>query len=199
MVFDFESGHLALDFANTVNWHASQEPHESIHTYHDLLEWGRQAGLLTESQVKQLDRSSPRSSAEALKRARGLREAIYRVFRDLSRGESPQPADLESLSDWYQAAVAHAHLVPAGDRYGWAWEKSDAAPDRVLWPVARAAVELLFSPDELERVGQCEDDRGCGWLFIDTSRNRSRRWCSMESCGNRAKARRYYRRSQAGD
>lgn len=198
MGFDFDSGHLALDFANTVSWHASQEPHESLHTYHDLLEWGRQAGLLTEPQVSQVDQISANASAEALKRARGLREVVYRVFRNLSQGDRPQPGDLDLLSDWHQAAVAHARLVPDGDRYRWAWDKVDSAPDRVLWPVARAAVELLFSPDELERVGQCEDDRGCGWLFIDTSRNRSRRWCSMESCGNRAKARRYYRRSQAG-
>lgn len=197
MGFDFESGHLALDFANTVNWHASQEPRESLHTYRDLLEWSRQAGLLTRAQVEQLGQSSERSGEEALQRAQSLREAIYRIFRDLSHDDGPRPEDLDLLSDHYQAAVAHARLVRAGDRYRWTWEQAASEPDRVLWPVARAAVELLFS-DDLDRVGQCADDRGCGWLFIDTSRNRSRRWCSMESCGNRAKARRYYRRSQVG-
>ena len=69
--------------------------------------------------------------------------------------------------------------------------------DRILWPVARSAGELLIS-DKLDRVRQCADDRGCGYLFVDTSRNRSRRWCSMESCGNRAKAHRHYQRQQKG-
>ena len=67
--------------------------------------------------------------------------------------------------------------------------------ERVVWPVARSAADLLTS-DLLSRVRRCEDDRGCGYLFIDTSRNRSRRWCSMESCGNRAKARRHYARQK---
>jgi predicted RNA-binding Zn ribbon-like protein len=64
----------------------------------------------------------------------------------------------------------------------------------MLWPVVRDAADLLTSK-ELNRVGRCADER-CGWLFVDTSRNRSRRWCSMESCGNRAKARRHYRKSR---
>jgi len=65
----------------------------------------------------------------------------------------------------------------------------------MLWPVTRAAVDLLLS-DSLAQVGQCADDRGCGLLFIDTSRNHSRQWCSMDACGNRAKAQRHYRRSK---
>jgi predicted RNA-binding Zn ribbon-like protein len=66
----------------------------------------------------------------------------------------------------------------------------------MLWPVARSAADLLTSAEELARVGQCADDRGCGWLFFDTSRNHSRRWCAMKDCGNRAKARRHYRRQR---
>jgi predicted RNA-binding Zn ribbon-like protein len=79
--------------------------------------------------------------------------------------------------------------------FAWDWAEDPDSLDRVLWVVARSAGELLTS-DQLDRVRQCADDRGCGYLFLDTSRNRSRRWCSMESCGNRAKARRHYQRQQ---
>lgn len=193
MVFDFDSGHLALDFANTMNWHASDEPQEYLNRYRDLLEWGRQAGLLTSAQIAELELGG---GAE-LESARELREALYRIFRDHATGVSPGPDDLDLLADHYQTAISHGRMVSGDNRYRWTWDQAGLDPERVIWPVAQAAVELLFS-DELDRVGQCADDRGCGWLFIDTSRNRSRRWCSMESCGNRAKARRYYRRTKNG-
>ena len=66
----------------------------------------------------------------------------------------------------------------------------------MLWPVVQSAVDLMTSP-ELDRVGQCADDRGCGWLFVDTTKNRSRRWCDMRDCGNRAKARRHYAKKKS--
>jgi predicted RNA-binding Zn ribbon-like protein len=65
----------------------------------------------------------------------------------------------------------------------------------MLWPILRSAAEVLTS-EKRTRLGQCADDRGCGWLFLDTSKNRSRRWCDMEDCGNRAKARRHYLRER---
>ncbi|HSH12932.1 MAG TPA: CGNR zinc finger domain-containing protein, partial [Desulfurivibrionaceae bacterium] len=91
------------------------------------------------------------------------------------------------------ATLAQARLVPGEDHFEWGW--SDAGGlRRLLWPIVRSAAELLTS-EKLERVGQCAGD-SCGWLFLDTSRNRSRRWCEMEHCGNRAKARRHYRRQK---
>jgi len=85
-------------------------------------------------------------------------------------------------------------LEPGGAGFSGSWPAADYL-DRPLWPVARAAADLLQS-EQLERVGECADDRGCGYLFLDTSRNHSRRWCSMESCGNRAKARSHDRRTR---
>jgi predicted RNA-binding Zn ribbon-like protein len=88
---------------------------------------------------------------------------------------------------------ARLHAGPTG--FTWGWADNPGALDRLLWPVMQSAAELLTS-DLVARVGECQDDRGCGWLFIDTSRNRSRRWCSMGGCGNRAKAHRHYQRTQ---
>ena len=93
-------------------------------------------------------------------------------------------------------ALAHLQLTPLEDGFRWDWSPEIDGANLILWPVARAAAELLTS-DKATRVRVCEDDRGCGYLFIDQTKNHSRRWCSMESCGNRAKARRHYSRLQA--
>jgi predicted RNA-binding Zn ribbon-like protein len=101
--------------------------------------------------------------------------------------------DLTVLTQFWRMASQQLRLTVHADELSWEYEQNEADLRRILWPVVQSAVELLQS-DQRHRVGQCQDDRGCGFLFLDTSRNRSRRWCSMESCGNRAKANRHYAR-----
>ncbi len=84
-----------------------------------------------------------------------------------------------------------------GRGFIWDWQDDpEPALDRVLWPIIRSAAQLLIA-DELSRLKLCDAD-DCGWLFVDGSRNRSRRWCDMSDCGNRAKARRYRERQREG-
>lgn len=196
--FDFEAGHLALDFANTAEWHASEQPEERLADYRAVVEWGEQAGLLSGEMADrclQLGENQP-AAESALERAVLLREVIYRVFAALAHDQEPAQEDLDLLALFLQIARGEADLVGDRDGFNWRWSADDEELAAVLGPVAQSAVDLLRSGD-LARVGQCADDRGCGWLFFDHSRNRSRRWCSMESCGNRAKAMRYYERVTA--
>ncbi len=196
--FDFEAGQLALNFANTAEWHAGEQPEERLTDYRAVVAWGVQANLLNgEMADRYLQLGEDQSAAEgAHERAVLLREVIYRLFAAVAHGREPANKDLDLLVLFLQIAMGQAQLV--GDREGftWGWSAGDEELAAVLGPVAQAAVDLLRSGD-LERVGQCADDRGCGWLFFDNSRNKSRRWCSMESCGNRAKAMRYYERVTA--
>lgn len=197
--FDFESGDLALDFANTAEWHASDQPEEHLLSYADLVVWGAAAGLLTPAEAEALSLEAARRPGEADQwhaRAIELREALYRIFSAVAAQDSVNPADLETLTDFWREAARHTHLTLSPEGLGYRLEKQSADPLSMLWPVVHSAVNLLSS-SRIERVGQCQDDRGCGWLFIDTSRNRTRRWCSMESCGNRAKAQRHYNRLRA--
>jgi predicted RNA-binding Zn ribbon-like protein len=187
---------LCLDFANTAEWHASDQPHEYLNSYVDLVTWAQQAGLLTAEKAEQLNRQASGRATEAeatLKRAIDLREAIYRIFSTIAGGGPANVDDLALLNRRLPEALARLRLRPAGPGFVWVWQTDEAALDQMLWPVVRSAAELLTSP-ELVQVKVCEDDRGCGFLFLDTSRNRSRRWCSMTSCGNRAKVRRHRRR-----
>lgn len=197
---NLESGRLCLDYANTADWHAGDQPEEQLNSYTDLVEWAKGVGILTEGQAQQLAAAAMDRSAEAadiLARAIDLREAIFRIFSAVSRGTSPGEADLAILNEVLSAALGRLHLVSTPDGFGWKWNAGGDNLDQMLWPVAQSAADLLTSA-ELNRVGQCADAT-CGWLFIDMSRNRSRRWCDMGDCGNRAKARRHYQRKRSQD
>ena len=196
--YQFVAGNLCLDFANTADWHESEQPIELLTSYSDLLIWGRDAGVLAADDAERLMRAAeyaPEAAVAVYARAITLREAVFRVFRAIARHEPVVAGDLALLNDELSRAHSRRQLVARSDGFGWGWDGQDTALDRVLWAVADSAAELLTS-SRRERVRQCAGDP-CGWLFHDTSRNRSRRWCNMEGCGNRAKARRYYERQRS--
>jgi predicted RNA-binding Zn ribbon-like protein len=194
-----DAGRLCLDFANTANWHASEQPVEYLTGYSALVTFGRRTGTLSDEAASGLLKRAyeqPDEAAAVLETAIELREALYRIFDEVSHGHAPEADDLALLNRHLSQALARSQVVAEGNGFTWTWSGDEAALDRMLWPVARSAADLLTSA-EIERVGQCADDRGCGWLFFDTTRNHSRRWCDMKDCGNRAKARRHYRRHKA--
>ena len=131
----------------------------------------------------------------SLKKVVASRDVVYRILTAIVGGEIPNKSDLDKFNQALTAGLEKTKITATSNGFEWAWEKSDQTFDQMLWPILRATAELLTSQD-IRRVGQCADDRGCGYLFFDTSRNHSRRWCSMESCGNRAKAKRHYQRKK---
>jgi predicted RNA-binding Zn ribbon-like protein len=187
-----------LDFANTLAWRGSDRRHDWLNSYANLVAWGKLVGILSEEAVHRLRREAKRHSAQVdvvLERAVELREAIYRICSAVAAGASPSAADVDALNVALAEALTHLRVLPAADVFAWDWSGDAGALDQMLWPVAWSAAELLTS-EELDRVGECHGD-GCGWLFMDMSRNHSRRWCDMGDCGNRAKARRFYQRKKA--
>ena len=113
----------------------------------------------------------------------------------IAKGRSPDADDVRALNGALSTAFAHLRVATSTGGFAWEWAEGDQPLERMLWPVVRSAAELLTS-DKLSLVKQCA---GCGWLFVDRSRNHSRRWCDMRYCGNRAKARRFYARQQGQD
>jgi predicted RNA-binding Zn ribbon-like protein len=198
--FSLTGGKLCLDFANTAEGRvpAIRPEDERLSSYDALVAWGHQAGVLEERQAQQLlalAAAQPDEAAQVLAQAIALREAMYRLFSQVASGEAPAADDLERLNTALERGLAQARLALEGERAVWVWADTPAL-DRMLWPVARSAAELLTS-EERERVRECAGET-CSWLFMDTSRNRSRHWCDMQSCGNRAKAKRHYQRQRAG-
>ena len=142
-----------------------------------------------------------------LSRAVALREAVHQVLTAAIAGEPQDESALSTLNRELSEALSRLRVAPAaGDAYYvWAWarggeEDVGGAPplERPLWPVARSAAELLTSSPMLSRVKVCGGE-GCGWMFLDESRNASRRWCDSRDCGNRERVRKYLARKRASD
>ena len=189
----FLSGHAALEFTNTANNHASADPGETLHDYADLLRWASRVGVLDQARVRALTRKAAgrkRDAAAVLARSIELREALYRTFASMAHGRPPSDADLGLLNRSLRRVADGAQLAPRPGGFAWRWNLDETSLDLPLRLMALAAVDLLTA-DYVERLGQCADDHGCGWLFIDTTKNHSRRWCDINDCGNRAKQRRY--------
>jgi predicted RNA-binding Zn ribbon-like protein len=129
------------------------------------------------------------------RRAIELREAIYRIFRSKMLSEAPRAAELLVLNEVLAAVPPRVRIAPSGGRLGWWTGATRSGPSDLLAPIAWSAADLMTGA-RAQRVRQCEDNKGCGWLFLDESRAGTRRWCSMGDCGNRAKARRHYLRSR---
>jgi predicted RNA-binding Zn ribbon-like protein len=202
--FELRGGVPSLDFVNTVGSRLTDRPKEHLHSYEDLLNWAREAGLLTPAEREWLARQAmvdPEGARQTLSRALTLREAIHRVVCATITGGPQDESDLSGLNGELSVALSHLRVMPAGDAYGWGWhwgENDGEAPlDGPLWPVARSAAELLTSP-KLGRVKVCAGE-GCGWIFLDESRNGSRRWCDSRDCGNRERVRRHLARKRISD
>ena len=197
-IFDLTGGLLCLDFANTVDDRAEIHPQELLMSFKDLVSWGQQAQVLTEQEAQLLLETAEQHTSEAtrvLKRAVEVREAIFRIFKAVAEDESPEEGDLVTLSAMVAEAQKHAQLVPGTHGFLWEWACKPDDLYCMLWPVVRSAADFLTS-DDLDTVRVCASD-SCNWLFIDISKNHSRRWCNMKSCGNREKARRFYTRKKS--
>lgn len=187
---------LSLDFTHTLDERYSAQPEELLRSYSDLVAWGIYHQLLTKDEAQHLlhlAKQRPGEAAAALVRAVDAREAIYRIFYAISEGEEPPESDVAHLNALLAGAMSHACLVRKDDGYVWDWQK-EGELDVLLWQVVRSAADLLIS-DKLDDVRACAAE-DCRWLFLDTSKNHSRRWCDMQTCGNQAKARRHYSRKK---
>ncbi|QBD75739.1 hypothetical protein EPA93_06850 [Ktedonosporobacter rubrisoli] len=197
--FRLVGGRPCLDFTNTIDGRSSAHPQECLHSLADLLKWCLRVGLLQEELVQGLleqAKKQPAAATTEFERALALRETLYRIFSASARGMRPAADDLAHLSTTYAATLIHACLVSGDEEFAWAWNDEEHWSGYLLWLLAKSAVELLTSPD-VRRVKECPGNKGCGWLFLDTSKNGSRHWCSMEGCGSRAKRQRQYRRQRS--
>jgi predicted RNA-binding Zn ribbon-like protein len=188
--FDFCGNHLAIDFTNTVGDRGA-DPTDHLNTFGDVVAWAEARGVISRSaaaSLRQKANADPDGAKQAWRSALAFRDALYNVIAAASSGRRARPADLAIVNEQVAETFSGAALAHAGERFS-LLTPAEQWLDPVLRPVTRAAVDLLTS-DELKKVGRCADD-SCAWLFLDTTRSRTRRWCDMRSCGNRNKVRRF--------
>jgi predicted RNA-binding Zn ribbon-like protein len=188
-------GDLALDYINTRGGQPRVSADETLHDYNDLVAWARHVGMLTEAEARRLRRRARRNPDDAQRtyqRAVRVRGYLYESFRAVAMGQPPPTRCLVALRSDEAEALARAELASGDGGFAWSWAH-DEELGRPLRPIVHAAVALLTA-GPLHRVKRCDS---CQWLFIDKSKNRSRRWCSMEDCGTDQKIRRYLARRAA--
>jgi predicted RNA-binding Zn ribbon-like protein len=188
-------GRLCLDFVNTIDGRTGVRPIEYLHDYADLLIWSRHAGARPRNLLERLAdeaATNPVAAQTSFQRALDLRETLYRVFSSIAAGDRPPSEALATFNSALVEALAHVEIMSGDGAFTWGWRDSPGDLNQLLWPVLWSAAEVLTGPDR-RRVRECSGTR-CDWLFLDTSKNHSRRWCRMETCGNAAKARRHFER-----
>lgn len=189
--FSFSSGSLCLDYANTCGDRPTCSE-DLLSGIEDLAGWACEAGLLSDDELVGFNREGAESSRRVFDEAVALREAIYGACSALAAGSVPSRPDIAKLNDAMRRAMPNLELGIRGEGCCWEWADASSVIERIMWPIARSAADLLTS-DEARSLRECAG-AGCSWLFLDRSRNGRRKWCSMSSCGNRAKARRHYAR-----
>ncbi len=196
----FIAGSLCLDFVNTVGGRTADGAaiRDKLARYEDVLGWSLLAGSLDSPAVRRLSAVAARDrtrAAAVMSRGIVFRETLYRILIRMLNGARPDARDIAAFGAELADARANQHLVLRAGSFVWDFPESAESLDRALWPVSLSAADLLTSGD-LAALRLCSGHE-CGWLFLDTSRNRQRRWCDMRDCGNRAKVRAFRARRTA--
>ena len=192
-----ERGELCLDFVNTVDWRYNiTRKKEMLKDFSALVSWSKQAGILEEKTTQVLFKKAlgqPNKAEQVYEKTIELRELLYRIFSSMATTGQASNHDLSIFNKYLADSMGKSCcLIPSNNGFIWSFCSGTDSMDLFLDPIIKSAADLLVSP-QLKRIKKCADD-ACGWLFMDMSRNNSRRWCSMKNCGNRAKAHRHYLR-----
>ena len=188
--FQLIAGNVALDLVNTLDWRfrvAGSE--ELIHNYADVVHFIEQSGMIGAGDARRLLRGAPASKADQVAASvRELREALARILYASVEGKSPLASSVREFEARFNEARAHQRLHWEGAKMAWSLPQSPALA-LPLWLLTLSAGEFITS-DRMQLLRECGNGE-CRWLFLDTSKNHTRRWCDMKICGNRMKARRF--------
>ena len=192
--FDLVAGNVCLDFINTLDDRFSDHPKELLATYGDLVRFGVESRVIGSKEASQFVRRAHAAKDQGravLRKAIELREALHGVFSAVARHRRAEARSLSALNEFIQESAAHTKLVEKSESFQWQMDFTSSL-ESVVWAIARAAGELLASA-QLQYVRMCSSPT-CLWFFLDTSKSHQRRWCDMKLCGNREKARKFYKK-----
>jgi predicted RNA-binding Zn ribbon-like protein len=190
--FELIAGNSALDLVNTLDWRFREEPppEELLKDYYDLSQFSAQSGLISDALARRLRRNVSESEAiQVVDAVRELREAAAQVLYAALEGDDPSASAVKLLEKYFREGRESQHLLWDGEKLAWELSQSPAPAELPLWMLSLRVADLMTS-DEMHMLRACGNPE-CQWLFLDTSKNHTRRWCDMKTCGNRIKARRF--------
>ena len=188
---------LCLGFVNTLSWRGRSEPVETLRSAADLFHWIERSEILPPvliAAARNWARDHEKQAAQGFAKAIAVREALFAIFSAIAAGAGVARKDFQILEAALVRGPHRIRLVPTANGYAWSGPARRVTIYKVLAPILWSAGDLLVSAGD-RRIRCCANDE-CLWLFIDQSKTNSRRWCDMQSCGNRAKAQRHYARSK---
>ena len=196
---ELDGGSLCLDFVNSVRNRFEDPLFEFIVTPEDLILWGSRTQIIEKNYKRGLENYILRNQEKAkhdLKKILKTRELLYRIFRNLSQRETPEDKDIPLFNKELSLVLRHLSLeITDSLEIKMIWDNQSSDLLWTLFPVIKSAYDLLIS-DLRNRIKECPQ---CGWLYLDNSKNNSRLWCNMKTCGNTIKTKRYYEKKKARD
>jgi predicted RNA-binding Zn ribbon-like protein len=195
-VLPLVGGALAFDLTNTSSGRGGPKWLEHLQTAENVVDWARHAKILTARDAGRLSRQlagDQRLAAALLDAAHELRELIHTIGLEIATTGRARAKPMADLVGIHAECLAQARLAPSASTFAWVWDPAHSPREAILGPIVLSALSLLTGSD-LTRIKRCPGDH-CGWLFFDLTKNKRRRWCEMEVCGNRAKQKRRRQRS----
>ena len=196
-VFELTGGHPALDLVNTLDWRFRESgPEELLEDYGDVVRFTEQTGLVSTADARKLLRNVPEGkAAKVVQAVREMREAAAEALYAVVDGRSPSASAVRQLQSFWAEAGEQRELRWDGEKLQWSFPPSSSLPELPLWVLSLSTAELMTS-EQMRFLRECGNAE-CRWLFVDTSKNHTRRWCDMKICGNRMKARRFKAQHQS--
>lgn len=190
-VFELTGGHPALDLVNTLDWRFRESgPEELLEDYGDVVRFAEQTGLISGADGRKLLRTVPAIKGErVLAAVRELREAAADVLYAAVEGKNPTGAAVKRLENCIASAREQQELGWKDNKLEWSIQQTGSLPTVPLW-LLTVSTEALVISEQMRLLRECGNAE-CRWLFLDVSKNHTRRWCDMKICGNRMKARRF--------
>jgi predicted RNA-binding Zn ribbon-like protein len=191
--FELIGGAPCLDFVNTIHEYGAADPGEELSAYADLVGFVRQTGGISDREASSLIRRAagkPKEASRMLSTIRDFRAALFKIFSAIILKKDPPDREWKLLNKHFSEMYQHTFLSEKRGEVFLAWDAGKAGLQAVLWPVIRSTAELITS-EKRHLMRECMSDT-CTWLFLDQSKNQTRRWCDMKKCGNRAKWHRHY-------
>ncbi len=188
---------LCIRWVNTVSWRGRTAPTEELTDPDAWVGWLLESGTIADSEARALRETRSAAAADveaAFMEALEARECTYRVLASQAAGQDPEDRDQERFELWTTEGLGRLTLSRAGGAWHIERAPSIGAWGELIGPCVLSAVRLLLSPSA-SRIRLCARPE-CAWMFLDSTKNRSRKWCDMSSCGNVVKARRSYARKK---
>ncbi|HEU4680343.1 MAG TPA: ABATE domain-containing protein [Gemmatimonadales bacterium] len=202
--FKYIGGDPAIDLVNTVDWTSRGLEQDRVTDYGRLIRWAEGAGVIPSrvaSSLRARAETKPKEAEAAHRLAIRVRGVLGRLFGAIARGE-PHGDELNDFNGLLGRALERMRVAPSGKRgrrgpgLELGWQNRGERLDSVIWPVVWSAASLIVS-EEFSQIRVC-GGQDCGWMYVDRSRNRLRRWCQMATCGTREKSRRRFQRTRPG-